>query len=249
MKRYTTAVLLAAGILALFVLPAFAGPSAAISGPKFALHAQTHAQKASTVCTTSNPNTNGIACSDYVTNWPLLTGTDVYLVLAQGDSTGFSGATFGITYDGGVNSVGSGVDLVGDWTFCASGLQFPSDTWPDPDSGNLVTFLLPTDCQTTKFGSDGVQAVLGAFYIYAYSADNFRIREHTELLSGPSLATANCAGASTVYPAEQYPLRCGFVGFGPSNPGCNPCTTTLGCTTPTEKTTWGQIKSMYQPGS
>jgi len=247
MKRYASAVLLAAGILTLFVLPAFAGPSAAISGPKFALHAQTHAAKATFVCTTADPNTNNIACSDYVTNWPILSGTDVYLVLAQGDSTGFSGATFGITYNG---TQGEGVDLVGNWTFCASGLEFPSDGWPGADTGNICTFLLPNDCQRTEIGTDGVHAVLGAFYIYAYGADKFRIREHPLIPQG-NLAIAECSGKSTTYPPEQYNLRTGWVGFG-SQAGCNPCTVTdlNGCDpgVPTEPTTWGRIKSQYKPG-
>lgn len=243
----TLSLALLAVTLACTALPALAGPSAVISGPKFALHVQSHAQKASYVCTTASPNTNNIACSDYVTQWPLKTPADVYLVLAQGDSTGFSGATFGITYNG---APFEGVTLVGEWTFCASGLQFPSDGWPGPDTGNIVTFLLPDGCQRTVLGSDGVHAVLGAFYIYAYTQDRFRVREHP-LIPQENLATADCSNKTTVYPPIEYTMRTGWVGFG-TDPGCNPCTVIddKGCDpVPVLPTTWGRIKSQYRPGN
>jgi len=241
MTRTLSAALMAAACLTCAARPVLAGAGAMIAGPKFALHAQTHAAKATFVCSTASPNTNNVACSDYVTNWPLKTGTDVYLVLAQGDSTGFSGATFGITYNG-IQS--QGVDLVGDWTLCASGLQFPSDGWPGADTGNICTFLVPEDCQDTVIGDDGVHAVLGAFYIYAYTEDRFRIREHPKISQG-NLATAQCSGKSTTYPPEEYALRTGWVAFGsPSlDPGHNPCTDEV----PVEPTTWGRIKSQYRP--
>jgi len=242
MHRILGAAISVAMITAVFGAPAFAGVSQD-AGAKFALHAKNHAVKAATVCTTDSPNASSTACSAYVTTWPLATGTDVYLVLANGDSSGFGGATFGIQFD---NTPGVGVDMVG-WTACVSGLEFPSDNWPQSQSGNVVTYLLPGGCQQTFIGGEGVHAVVGAFYLYAYGNDIFSITEHRVLQSNEKLVTANCSGATTVYPQSQWATRTGKVGFGPNNPGCNPCLQF--CGTPVEPTTWGKVKNQYLPGS
>jgi len=163
----------------------------------------------------------------------------MYVVIAQADSDGVSGASFGIEYDG---QPGSGVDVYG-FEACFSGILFESDTWPASGSGARLTWLLPTDCQNQVIGSDLVHAVVGAFYVYAYTEDRFLITPNRTFPTAPSeLLITNCFGSEVVLDTLDT-TKSGFIDFG-GGPGCNPCIE-LCDPTPVEKTTWGQIKNKF----
>jgi len=190
-------------------------------GPKVALHVQAHTTKGTLICRRAQdggaePTT--IPCSQYTTRAPTGIGRDIYLVAAGVDSLGLSGLSCGIAYDG---TPGSGVDVVGSWYFCASGLQFPSDDWPGDGSGNRMTWLIPEDCQRTVISPDGVHAVAGAFYVYAYGSDVFRVTENRTLQTPPELVYTDCHGATRDIPVTAV----GSVRFSPGGTadGYNPC--------------------------
>lgn len=237
MKRLVIAAS-AALMVILFAFPA----AAQVGGPKFALHVQSHAAKASLVCTTADPTDplNNIGCSGFTTTGDVGVGYDLYLVIGQADSNGVAGATFGIRYDGGTPADGSGIDVVGPWTLCATGLEFPSNNWPDTGEGNVITWNT-ANCGTRLIAPDGRHGTAGVFYIYAYSADTFTITPHLKQQGGPNLEVANCNGASFKLDANSGILGSVAIGGGS---GCNPCVTT--CTTPVEAETWGGIKAKYR---
>jgi hypothetical protein len=76
-------------------------------------------------------------------------------------------------------------------------------------------------------GYDGVHAVAGAFYVYAYSADALTVTPNNNLDSGPELAVADCMAAT-----DQLSVWGGgkaAFSAGASAPGMNPCGPTGGC--------------------
>ncbi len=241
MKRVLL-VLCAAAFAAVLTVPAWAGTN---PDAVFALHAKAHTTKATTICTTWSPNTEGIPCSNYVSNAAVGVNTDVYLVVARGNSdTGIAGLSCGVLYD---NVDASGVDVFG-WYLCGD-LEFTNagadGEWPISGGGNRITWSFVDACQLTVLGTDGVHAVAGAFYVYAYSPDVLYITPNNNLQSEPELAVADCTADTDYLPFG----RAGFVTFSTSGSdlGCNPCTEPdtdcLGV--PVEDSTWGKIKSKY----
>ena len=86
--------------------------------------------------------------------------------------------------------------------FCASGLEFPNgptgsstDEWPASGGGNRLTWDSSIDCQTTTLGMDGVHAVAGSFYVYAYSDDLFQVTPNNNLSTAPELQVGDCSEA------------------------------------------------------
>jgi hypothetical protein len=219
-------------IVALSATAAMAQPAA---GPKVAVHIIPHPTgKAINFCDGASESTM-TACSNFVTQGDLLTGYDLFIVAAQADSFGISGMSFGIQYNG---ATGAGVDFVGGFLLCASGLQFPSTNWPASGEGNVITWNRETRCGLTRVPPDGIQATAGGFYVYAYSDDIFKITNHNKLTT-PSLKVSNCPNIEQSLDASKV---AGWVGFGGSN-SCNPCL--VDCSVPAEKTTWGRIKAKY----
>jgi hypothetical protein len=170
----------------------------------------------------------------------------LYLVVAGVDTGGLGGATFGIDFNGA--AVGEGIDIVG-WTLCATGLEFSSDGWPGPATGNIVTWLQPNECAQLfvpqTLPTEGIHGVVGAFYIYAYTDDVFRVREHSLIGSPNRVVLATCAGTTTVFDHTDPNVGVfGRAAFGVGT-GCNPCVELCPNTTPTEPSTWGRIKTQY----
>ena len=233
MKRFLPA--LVSGFLsAVMAVPAFAGSQ---EDAVIALHAKPHAEKALNICpggdASEDPNTQGLACSDYDVAAPANESVDVYLVVAKGSSqAGIAGLSCGIRYDADISMFG--------WTLC-SDLEFssrdPNPTWPASGSANRITWTASTNCQRTEFGEDGAHAVAGSFYIYAYGDGIFDITTNNTVQSGAELQVADCASA------ESNILEAASVGFGTLG-GCNPCLDD--CVVPVVPVTWGKIKSTFE---
>ena len=247
---------------------AFAG----MENSRFALHWKTEFVASKTIGTTCPNPTSALAtpnyspnwgsttttpspipCSNYITAGPLganLTGATVYLVVGKAGTEGVAAASFGVDYHGGTNlPAGTGIDpAFVTFTPCADGLTFPNDggngDFPKPKGGIRITWNNSTSCQTQVIGSDGVHAVVGSFYMYAYSTDSFQVTGNNNLQGGvPELAVANCAGVTTdlyqVWGPSVYLQLCGRLDLG-GGAGYNPC-----LITPTHNTTWGKIKTKY----
>lgn len=205
-------------------------------GARFAVHIQPHVTGKGVSPCDESPVESLQPCSTYTTHGDVGNGYDLYVVIGQGDSTGIGGATFGITYNG---LHGEGIDVIGDWILCASGLEFPSAGWPASGTGNVLTWNPQTGCATTVIAGEGVHATAGFLYVFAYGEDRFAITPHMKLDSGPALLVADCT--SREIPVPEY--LAGYVDFGGDpalNPGYNPC-----APVPTRRTTWGQLKTKY----
>jgi hypothetical protein len=152
---------------------------------------------------------------------------------------GISGVQFAIDYDGGSQS---GVDIYS-WNVCADGLDVPTDNWPAPRTGDIVTWIVDREtgdgCQENVPGTaeDGVTAIIGYFYLTAYSTD--RLAVISDRRPDPHLAITTCPTGYTyeLDPSEQA----GNVGFSSdlTEKGNIPCVHHV------DKKTWGQIKSTY----
>jgi hypothetical protein len=215
-------------LVVLLVTPVWAGTQ---DEAVIALHAKPHADKLINTCASGaapeDPNTQGIPCSDYVTQYPVLAGADVYLVVARADPAfGIAGLSCGVAY-------GPALGMLG-WTLCAD-LDFPNGGWPLNGGGNRITWDTDTNCQTQAMVTDGVHAVAGAFYVYAYGADVLQITENLNLQTGPELQVADCSSAVT-----EVSHLSGAVGFDFMT-GFNPCNTPI----PVEMTSWGAIKQGF----
>jgi hypothetical protein len=207
---------------------------------KIALHLTNPPSKStqSVICQTESPITLNIPCSAYVVDGATAASYSLYVVVAGIDAAdtsealaaGTKGIALGVSYNG---ATSAGVD-VSAWTSCAD-LEFPND-WPAAGGGNVLTWV---ECQTHSVPPDGVHVVVGAFSIYAYSADRFLITRNNKLGS-PALQVADCSGAQW----DVDPTNAGQVSFDPANPGCNPCL--FPCTVPVKDVTWGKIKNLYR---
>lgn len=159
------------------------------------------------------------------------------MVIARADSNGVSGTSFGLLYD---DEPGSGLRV--SWNNCVSGLEFLSDNpvWPASGSGARLTWLLPDDCQNQIIDDDGIHAVAGAFYVYAYSNGGFEIVPNRTLLSGAELAITNCLGEEAQFDTTLggWWSRSSHAAFG-SDYLCDVCAE--GCYPPdVEPSTWGR---------
>jgi hypothetical protein len=248
--------LLIGGAMAGVTRPA-AGGEIPYTNAVLAVHVADRTTKASTICGTSSPIDPGhpggqLSCSAFTSYGSLCAPYLVYLVVAKVDTSGISGASFGIEYNG---DPGLGVD-VNSWTQCADGLPFTSNglrgEFPASGGGLRLTWV---ECQQTVIGTEGIHAVLGALDVYAYSSDRLKITPNRPLDSGPELRIANCLGAE----AEVDSLyNAGWAGFGyGSRGGYNPCDPVIvepqpapkaagPCPVPTKPATWGRIKSRYR---
>lgn len=245
MKR----VLLSLGLSVLCLVVAsnlvFAGPH---DQARFAMHANNPwvSTKAIPNLCADNPNAKSLSCLDYTVNRPAPDAANVWIVLGQAGTVGVTGLSFGVDYSG---SAGIGVDpQYVTFTYCGDGLSFPNapdglqeHEFPYPGGGIRVTY---SNCQNQVLGP-GVQVVVGALYVYAYSPDTVVLTPNNNLQSGiPELAITQCGGGTTYmdqvlagYGGVDGVL--GKVGFG-NTTGYNPCGVV-----PARETTWGKLKNLY----
>jgi hypothetical protein len=225
--------------------PAFPDPG---TQPRavFALHAVPHVWPPipGAPCAVGRPT---IPCRDYQVTWPILSSTDVYLVVARAyPEPGIAGISCGIRYN---PAPQRGVDMFG-WTLCAD-LEFTNagsnGEWPASGGGNRITWSLVDACQRTVINPDGVHAIAGAFYLYAYSSDTFEVTPNWNLAGGWELAVVDCRLNTTYLDYCEY-CTTGRIGFGPPDDYSNydpynPCAGTTPIAV--QRTTWGGIKAKY----
>lgn len=198
-----------------------------------------------------SPNWDNLPCTDYevMQGLQVFKGPDVFLVVGQAGLVGIAGASCGVNYIPG-GGPGNGIDAnFATFINCSNGLYFPNDgpngTWPAPGGGVRLTW---EDCQNEVIGGRGVHAVLGAFYVYAYSDDVLELTPNNNLTSGPELAVTACGGGTTDFmqtvDPSLLPAILGRVQFGAGRDGLigfTPCNDIVS----TQVTTWGNIKSLY----
>ena len=174
-----------------------------------------------------------LPCSQYETRGSFNIPYDVYLVAGNGDpSIGIASISTGIDYNG-----GSGGLLIADWVICA-GYSFESGPWPEPNTSILAGWTLPGNCQSQLIPGaplEGVHAIAGAFYVYAYGADTLRFVPGEY---GP-IQIGGCDGSF----ADLSAASTGSIVFSnqASSKGANPCAPVS-----SRHSSWGRIKSLYR---
>lgn len=184
-----------------------------------------------TPCTDcGNPNEARIPCSAYsVHEGDLLRALGLYLMVAHVDpEAGVAGLALTIDYEVGPQA---GVGIFG-WTLCGDA-EAPSGDWPNPGSGNRIVWDTEGNCQVETIGSEGVHAVAGWLYAYAYGDSRFRVRVPGGDPPG-TLEVLDCLG-NVVIPQQESPV----LGFG-GIMGFNPCAGGVAA----RASTWGRIKSV-----
>lgn len=160
---------------------------------------------------------------------------NIWVLICNGsDSLGVAGMEYGIDYDG---ALGSGIDVNG-WTLCAD-LEFPNPNYPDPGTGNIITWEPNFNCQNQNsepFVPGSVIALGGVLNVSLYSPDQLTITPRP--VTGFA-KVADCNSAETNL-TGLAPSHLGVAGF--CMPGYNPCF----APTPVEETTWGRLKNQYQ---
>jgi hypothetical protein len=203
---------------------------------------------------TTTPGTP-LPCSQYVTSAPLLTGQTVYLVIGKATNELVAGCSFGVNYAGRHTPTPTGVDpFFVTFTECSDGLKFPNGgangDFPNPGGGIRLTWNTGNGCPNGQVDipPDGVHAVVGSFYLYAYTPDQFQVTGNNNLEGNvPELAVTTCAVQTTDLfqfwgGPNAYLKFCGRVDFG-GGAGYNPCN--FNPTTSTRQSTWGKIKTQY----
>lgn len=186
---------------------------------KIAAHLQLHSSKSSCEDFVAPPCNQGSAT--VVVHGNLGTGYDLYLVVLDADSSaGVSAATFGIRYSGASQA---GVDIFS-WSLCAD-MEFTGGpegvAWPDSGSGTIIVWDRTSSCQRHPVSGDvdgGVAALLGMFYVYAYSDDVFAVTKR-DFVPTPGFSVCDCRAKELELP---FPEARGTVGFG-NQSGSDPC--------------------------
>ena len=202
-----------------------------------------------------SPNFDNIPCSQYTVTGPAPGASTIYVVVGQAGTEGIAAASFGVDYDGrnpdhvlaSGDETGINPDL-STFTACADGLSFPNDggmgDFPKPKGGIRLTWNVPGSCANEVIPPDGVHAVVGSIYVYAYSSDLLRLTPNNNLQSGPEIAVADCAGVQTVLteilPQSLWDDIMGRVQLGSGSGGYTPCGIVA-----TKASTWGKIKTQY----
>lgn len=186
--------------------PASAGPN---SNAKLILHIVPAVKKTPVGCGNALPKEpTGIVTAGNVDPqgyyvYVLVTGYDV--------RRGLSGVQFGISYD---DSLKSGVDVLS-WQSCAL-YEWPMDSWPDADTGNLLTWNQAEDCQ------EKMPLPVGFFYVVAYSPDRLKIIPRpVDGLTRVAVCGIESGMKETDLVDDLVPENLGWIDFG-GGKGYNP---------------------------
>jgi hypothetical protein len=141
---------------------------------------------------------------------------DAYLLVTQASAdAGISILSYGIDFD---ERSGRGIDVFG-WKTCAD-QEVGAMDWPKNGGGHRVMWTPQTNCQRTEVGTDGVHAVAGVFYVFAYETDILTLTPHPTI---GRLSVTDCAGLATQLP--YYAGGTARFRSGSARPGrgWNPC--------------------------
>lgn len=163
----------------------------------------------------------------------------VYLLAAKGSSpANVAAVRTGVTYQGGASggqNDHTGIDVLA-WRLCATMDNVTPNVpeWPAPGSGNTVSWDLPESCQEQS------TAVIGYFYIAAYSPDVLR------LTGDPADGDAEIRDCDSDMHGLNESRDLGSVAFGAGTQeaACNPCATACD-DMPVLRATWGGIKALF----
>ena len=188
------------------------------TGPKVAAHIETFAKGNNCSTAPMKPCNSGEL--NLTVQGSIGVGYSVYVYCMDvTPSEGLGAVAWGIDFN---DTLGLGVDVFS-WSGCGDGEFSASDSlvsWPEAGSG-IISVWDAASCDTvaTLGDLDGQQTkVLGHFYVYAYSADVFKITKRL-YLSNPDFVYSNCVGFDTDL---VYPGNAGAVSFGTSG-GHDPC--------------------------
>ncbi len=152
---------------------------------------------------------------------------------------GFAGIQCGIDYTPDTGST-DGI-RIWNWTLCAD-LQFTGDNWPDPGTGNTITWDKDNNCQTGELASAGF------FYLTAYAPS---VMEIAPWPNSGLVKAANCAGAEVVLDEVLDVDGVGWLSLGGAargldSDGCNPALEPCSGPVAVEPVTWGKLKTTYR---
>jgi hypothetical protein len=183
-----------------------------VADPAIALH--TTEWSGRNVCTTLAPG--NVPCSQFDISAQTMHEYLVYVVATMPDS-GMYGMSFGIEYN---STEHEGVDMFG-FVACCTGLSFPHagpSGYEFPASGGSVklTWLCPNPTPGP------LNAVAGAFDVYAYSADVMAVIPNLNERGGPEFLIRDCTDKDFEIPTDPRAA----VRFSEAGDvlGYNPCT-------------------------
>jgi hypothetical protein len=169
------------------------------------------------------------SCAEMVANYSGTPGDNAAVGVYVGlDGTGCSltAVDFGIQYDAGMPM------MINSWTNCGD-LEAPTGgspwppAWPASGSGNTVVW---GECKT------GNAVLVGFFSVYIYAGGRLTLTEHPTYTSEPTTG-ARVLDCQSNFDALKKPAIIALNGGGGANPACE---------VPVTRTTWGQVKSLYQ---
>lgn len=191
-------------------------PAVHAQGTWILLHSRPNHTGACTPESQGGAEPTDLPCSSYDTSALVGEGTLIYLVAHTTVETGVRGLSCGIDYSGSFSGIPS--DYVS-FDYCGDGLVFPSPDWPGPGSGTRITW---STCQDTDVGGEGVNAIAGAFYVYAYGMDTFKVIENNTYTAGPELLVADCNASVISLDPNTDVASVAFTSDG-SVAGATPC--------------------------
>jgi hypothetical protein len=170
------------------------------------------------------------SCAEMVVNYSGTPGNSVAVgvyVGLNGTGCNLTAVDFGIQY-----TAGDGGAFINSWTNCGD-LEAPTGggegppAWPASGSGNTVVW---GECKT------GGAVLVGFFSVYIYSGGRLTLTEHPTYTSEPTTG-ARVLDCQSNFDALKKPAIIALNGGGGANPACE---------VPVTRTTWGQVKSLYQ---
>jgi hypothetical protein len=204
--RYPLALALFLALGPLLSTPLSAGPNA---NAKMILHIVPAVKKTPVGCGNVLPKEpTGVTTAGNVDPQ----GYYAYVLVADYDvRRGMAGTQFGISYN---DSAEAGIDILS-WQSCAL-YEWPMDSWPASETGNLLTWNQAEDCQ------EKMPLPVGFFYVIAYSPDRLKIIPRpVDGLTRVAVCGIESGMKETDMVDDLVPENLGWVDFG-GGKGYNP---------------------------
>jgi hypothetical protein len=227
------------------------------SDVRIVMHRKDPPADTASVCTTYTPNADGLPCSAYVTHGPAPGERLIYFMVVHAPAVGVDGVGFGLKYGGRPGHPNGGIDPdLNIYHLCSDGLGFysgsdlnldgtisASEEFPAPESTARITWRT---CQDQQIAGDGVNVVIAAVDLYAYSEDlmYLTMQWNVDPPQGPTVAMCNGTEVDLYgsYPPQLWKYFTGQVQLGGDGSKGYACVDL-----PTRSATWGRLKSLYAP--